>query len=380
MRLFEVIQNLFEYKREVTLRSFGKGLWTQALSGRERLPDSLKDTNSKWDLDKVANYVISQLEEGDPTSNKIFTPWLAREYAKKNIQRLEDVGSTYKPKLHFYSIYKKNRDFPATAKDIMKLNAAQFYDIMQKYAPPEPELTNKGISTEVYKDADVRVIVPKDREAACYYGQGTRWCTAATKGTNHFDLYNQDGELYIMIPTKPKYAGEKYQLHVGSGQFMDLDDLPVGNPTAFLSRWPSAFAAIGKIEPTMKDLIIFSADERIKNAKEAVLDEARSFIDGKYQEYQEEHDGMSSRIGYNSLLATKMRKALADIEIVFDDLENITLNMIKESAKEGYASHIQGISSYMAEEVANSGKWTINSAPEVGEMLNYIKQFRLVGI
>ena len=36
---------------------------------------------------------------------------------------------------------------------------------------------------------DFKVYVPETKESACYYGKGTKWCTAADKD-NMFDNYN----------------------------------------------------------------------------------------------------------------------------------------------------------------------------------------------
>lgn len=33
------------------------------------------------------------------------------------------------------------------------------------------------------------MLVPLSREASCFYGKGTQWCTAATTGKNYFDGY-----------------------------------------------------------------------------------------------------------------------------------------------------------------------------------------------
>jgi len=110
----------------------------------------------------------------------------------------------------------------------MSLTTDQFEDIMDEYEPPKTKRElERGDSETVYSDEDVRVIIPMDEAAACYYGQGTKWCTAATRGDNMFDDYAQRGALYIVIPRDPEYRGEKYQLHFVDQQFMDERDDPV---------------------------------------------------------------------------------------------------------------------------------------------------------
>jgi hypothetical protein len=55
----------------------------------------------------------------------------------------------------------------------------------------------------VYDDGKLFVVNPLDYKASCYYGKGTKWCTAAETDTQ-FKKYNEDGKLfYIIDRTKP---------------------------------------------------------------------------------------------------------------------------------------------------------------------------------
>ena len=178
---------IVEYNQAKTAQMFGKQIADTFNNGPDKRfivdPEVIKDEPS------VISYVLRILEESDPTPNKIYMPWLAREYAKGNIRRLEDADA-YKPLFQVYEIAKKRRDFRQDAKDIMRLNATQFYTILKNYELPQAPMKDRGQAREIYKDSLVRVIVPFDQQAACYYGQGTRWCTAATQGRNYFDNYN----------------------------------------------------------------------------------------------------------------------------------------------------------------------------------------------
>ena len=55
----------------------------------------------------------------------------------------------------------------------------------------------------VYEDPRFFIVNPLTHQSSCYYGKGTKWCTAAD--TDHqFTQYNQDGKLiYILDKTKP---------------------------------------------------------------------------------------------------------------------------------------------------------------------------------
>ena len=91
----------------------------------------------------------------------------------------------------------------------------------EKYTP---ENINAGTQKIITDSPDWEVIIPITKTAACYWGEGTTWCTAAP-GANWFAKYNQEGPLYIFINKKD--PSEKYQLHWQSDQFMDVNDQPM---------------------------------------------------------------------------------------------------------------------------------------------------------
>lgn len=55
----------------------------------------------------------------------------------------------------------------------------------------------------VYQNDHVTVYQPKSEGASCRLGSGTKWCTAATKGVNHFDSYIKRGVKLFYIIAKP---------------------------------------------------------------------------------------------------------------------------------------------------------------------------------
>ena len=56
---------------------------------------------------------------------------------------------------------------------------------------------------KVYESDRYVVMVPETKEASCYYGAGTKWCTAQTD-RDYFTNYKERGELYYIIDkTKP---------------------------------------------------------------------------------------------------------------------------------------------------------------------------------
>ena len=191
--------------------------------------------------------VLQFFEDADPTPNKQYTEWIIRRYIDGGIRYLEDVDSTVAENLAIYHELKTRRMIPPELMDIGKIkgdtgnnSVARFFrNVYNIYRdlPEQQEKIDKGSSKEVYEDDEIRIVHPADQKAACYYGQGTQWCTASTKSRNYFKDYNDDGALYIILPKKPGHRGEKYQLHFETDSYMNEND--VGVPLySLIKRWP----------------------------------------------------------------------------------------------------------------------------------------------
>ena len=65
------------------------------------------------------------------------------------------------------------------------------------------EVPTREDAENVYETDRYIVVVPETKEASCYYGSGTKWCTAQTD-RDYFTNYKKSGELYYIIDkTKP---------------------------------------------------------------------------------------------------------------------------------------------------------------------------------
>lgn len=220
---------LREYSRDITSRRLGEKLQAKL----DKDPTSPAYTQPA-DEDAV-EHALSAFEQIDPTPNKQYVQWIARTYASDPSFKMEDVlgqVAGYLAKFHALNIRKK---LPAPRNDINRYsNFADFMSVMDEYDDPTAQaLVDKGDATELYNDENIRVIVPENQEAACYYGQGTRWCTAATKGSNYFDYYSDAAPLMIVIPKRPAYLGEKYQLWF----FYGMDDELITSDDDFLETY-----------------------------------------------------------------------------------------------------------------------------------------------
>ena len=257
---FETIKTIESLKDAIKLRFGNKELsllehgdmssWnTEKIKGKspekywveygERLEELFKQDNS-YREGKVIPSVIS-----DYMGNKKFkkyTEWMLLSYIEGGIALYEDIKSSVKDSLEQYQILldnkvleKGNPSDPKTnetnirnycgmigclskskKKQIEKpgLNVLleKYDDILEKYIEkkdkPKPgALIIDGKYSKIYK--------VRDQKDSKYYGQGTKWCTAA-ENDNMFSGYNKTNQMYIVIPN-PKirsYEKEKYQLAV----------------------------------------------------------------------------------------------------------------------------------------------------------------------
>ncbi len=81
----------------------------------------------------------------------------------------------------------------------------------------------------VYEDDRFTVISPKTHDASCYYGTGSKWCTAAKSSEAHFQTYNRDGKLFYFLDKKAKTGSRFYkvallQKYDGAQTFFDAPD------------------------------------------------------------------------------------------------------------------------------------------------------------
>jgi hypothetical protein len=82
-------------------------------------------------------------------------------------------------------------------------NAGQLIQALKDYQnKPRRQVKKVEGGNVVYEDPRFFVVNPQTHQASCYYGKGTKWCTAADSDYQ-FNKYNEDGKLfYILDKTK----------------------------------------------------------------------------------------------------------------------------------------------------------------------------------
>jgi hypothetical protein len=108
-------------------------------------------------------------------------------------------------------------------------NTAKLYQALADYDNRSRRTVRKVEGGNVvYDDSRFFVVNPLTNESSCYYGKGTKWCTAA-EGTNHFNRYNEDGKLFYVIDKSLSNSNPFYKVAIlkkfdGNESFWDAQD------------------------------------------------------------------------------------------------------------------------------------------------------------
>jgi len=245
-------KELLEYKRDITATNHGDKLLPRLIVDTsfirflqtkiDQPMDSNYQTEEGWfenwmeeNSEKVIELALQAMESSDPTPNKQYTEWLIRRYIDGSISRFEDVLSTTADMLERYHTLKVHRKLPSALMDIGKVKTkGQISDLdfsvstaYNEFIKDKPEVISKGDANEILNNSEVRIIIPNDEESACYYGQGTQWCTAAKKNNMFNNYHSHNHPLFILLPKNPTHTGEKYQVHLLENEWMDETDTEV---------------------------------------------------------------------------------------------------------------------------------------------------------
>ncbi len=222
--------------------------------------------------------IINKIKNKDPSPNDSYTNWLIKMVTNKSIS-INDINEPdYLTQYHIRKI--KNKLLPEFNNILSFKTYQDMIDAVQNSTTPEKNLPNKGDYTLEYKDNNVKIYSPHDKSAACYLGQNTKWCTSATKSYNEFDDYIKKGPIYILIPTKPQYTGEKYQVQAESNQLKNELDDAIPNPYQFLTnRFPNVINVLFKLNNNFKNLpSLFNYDDIITKFKNIIIQKMNSLM------------------------------------------------------------------------------------------------------
>jgi len=147
----------------------------------------------------------------------------------------------------------------------------------------------------VYDDGRYFVVNPLTHESSCYYGKGTKWCTAAETDT-HFKKYNDDGKLFYILdrtlPTNdPFYKVALLRKFDGDKTYYDAKDETIKDKWLYnTNKLKEILSSIDDYLNTeyAEQIKIFSDKEAAKKEKEKIERlRIQRVLQGRREEAQE---------------------------------------------------------------------------------------------
>ena len=174
--------------------------------------------------------------------NHKYLEWIARNWDTSGPNEEGEVEHNLKEILLAVSKF-DNQSQRLEIKDLNQYkDIDQLFDALKKVGETARRTVDITDDVEkIYEDNRFVVVVPKTHTASCYYGAGTKWCTASKDTTSHFSTYKGNGELYYIIdktlPTSDPYykvaLNKKIAGH--TEDFWDVKDKPITDTTNILS-------------------------------------------------------------------------------------------------------------------------------------------------
>ena len=217
-----------EYQQELTDMSVENVIMIMAILIKSAIPDDITDAQKGV----AANWLKSMLFVASSSDIVI----MARR--GKSIQGSRNTLYEF----HVYTLkhrienFFKFQDFMPQpfSKDLMSYDT---YEQLQNAVNEARPLYQAHQEKKAYLDAeqgmdvlydgeDWKIVIPRNKGAACEIGKGTSWCTAAP-GLDYYEQYHKEDDPLIVFIDK-KNPENRYQLHFGTDQYMDRNDSPIG--------------------------------------------------------------------------------------------------------------------------------------------------------
>ena len=298
----------------------------------------------------------------DPTKNKQYLQWIINKginnhdwWMKSNRTRLEDLPTIKDLLIRFDKLKTKNLLKPEH-KDINRIkNDEELFDVVNSYVDEkgrtkeqDKDFFDKKGAKKLYESSTMEVIIPLSKEASCYFGVNTKWCTARNDENNAFAVYNREAPLYIVTDKK---TGNKYQFWFDTSedevhQTMDAKDKPINwlklkneNPTFHkeLIKVFNKVATHSNFTPLMSKVSYSSLINFLYNT-DMLVEEVLSVVNLDFT-YTEKIDFLK-RLEHNYHIPNRSIKS-----ILFSLLKTDDFNKHKDLIKhwpEGY-KHIFGV-------------------------------------
>jgi len=153
-------------------------------------------------------YSPEQLDKIVDNVPKKFLDWVGKHFESINFQ------TNFQSLVQYLREFEKiSSNLPLTDINSYK-NITELYNALHEYAnKPRRNVRKVEGGNVVHEDDRFFVVNPLTHDASCYYGKGTKWCTAADSDYQ-FKQYNQDGKLFYILDKTKSTSDPLYKIAV----------------------------------------------------------------------------------------------------------------------------------------------------------------------
>ena len=235
---------------------------------------------------RVEDVFAKHIKSGSPSIEKIYYDEIVPgseninpkhkylEWITKNWSPTDVVGDEIKHNLKEILLAVSKFDNQSQRLKIKDLNQyqnlEQLFDTLQELGQTARRTVEISDEVEkVYEDNRFVVVVPKTHKSSCYYGAGTKWCTASKDTDSHFSSYKSGGELYYIIDKTLPTSNPFYKVALNkklaglTEDFWDVQDKPITDTTKIMTIIQNK-----KMLEDIRNHFGVKFEERIKQEKE----------------------------------------------------------------------------------------------------------------
>ena len=168
---------------------------------KNTLPEEYKNLSAER-----LEVLFKSIQDANPSDDFQNCIWIVEEVKKGNVKE-EDL-----PEVKYYLGKYLKKGFPLP-------NFYPNFPVTSNY-----QLVKDSVDNNVdllYTGEEGILLIPQTREASCYFGSQTSWCTSQRNENNRFHKYAKKGNIYTWFDKKLK---DKFQFHFEELQFKDRDD------------------------------------------------------------------------------------------------------------------------------------------------------------
>ena len=279
------------------------------------------DNTSTFITDIYMNEIVPGSAEINP--NHKYLDWITKNWSPSDVSEEGVMEHNLKEILLAVSKF-DNQSQRLKIKDLNQYNSLNdLFDALKKIGETARRTVDiTGDVEKIYEDNRFVVVSPKTHTASCYYGAGTKWCTASKDTKSHFSSYKGSGELYYIIDKTLPTSDPNYKVALNkkiaghTEDYWDSEDKPITDTTKILNIIQNS-----KMIKDIRNHFAVKFEERIK--QEAELQSQRL----SDQEERRERE----RLRINRLNAeAQVRKENDEWNPDTTDAEGLAANALKE--------------------------------------------------